>query len=238
VDWRRALGDRVRELRDERDFTRLDLAAKSGLSVRFLADVEAGRANPSLGSLYDLAGALDVDVAALLRKRARPVALLGLRGAGKSTVGKKVAKALSWPFVELDSEIEREAGMKLGELFALHGEAHYRTLEERVLRSLLTKSEPAVVATGGGLVTHEESWSLLRTGALTVWLQATPQEHWDRVLAQGDVRPMQQRARARAELEALYQARAPLYAAAELVVDTSARDADESAAQIAAAAKV
>ncbi len=236
--WKASLGERVRSLRDARGLTRAALSERSGLSLRFLAEVEGGRANPSLGSLHDLAGALDVDVIGLLERAqsARPVALLGLRGAGKSAVGKRVARGLGWSFVELDKEIEREAGMSLAELFALHGEAHYRTLERRVLMTLLGRADPAVIATGGGVVTHDESWGLLRSRALTVWLKATPQEHWDRVLAQGDVRPMHQRARARAELEALYAARAPLYAAADLVVDTSALDVDASAARIVALA--
>lgn len=235
--WKRDLGSRVRSLREARALTRQALAERSGLSLRFLADVEAGKANPSLGSLHDLADAFGVDVVSLLERppAERPIALLGLRGAGKSTVGKRVAKALGRRFVELDREIEREAGMSLGELFALHGEAHYRTLEERVLVGLLSMQDgarPAVVATGGGIVTHDESWRFLKSRALTVWLKATPQEHWDRVLAQGDVRPMEKRAQARAELEALHAARAPLYAAAELVVDTSRFDVDASAARI------
>jgi XRE family aerobic/anaerobic benzoate catabolism transcriptional regulator len=232
--WKRDLGARVRSLRDVRGLTRQALAERSGLSLRFLADVEAGKANPSLGSLHDLADALDVDVVSLLQRAEseRPVALLGLRGAGKSTVGRRVAKELGWPFVELDREIEREAGMSLAELFALHGENHYRTLEQRVLVGLLARERPFVVATGGGIVTHEESWRFLKDRALTVWLKATPQEHWDRVLAQGDVRPMEKRAQARLELEALHAARAPLYAEAELVVDTTRLDVEESAHRI------
>jgi XRE family transcriptional regulator, aerobic/anaerobic benzoate catabolism transcriptional regulator len=241
--WKRDLGARVRGLRDARALTRHALAERSGLSLRFLADVESGKANPSLGSLHELAAALDVDVIALLEPLTseRPVALLGLRGAGKSTVGKRVARALGRRFVELDREIEREAGMSLAELFALHGEAHYRTLEQRVLVALLsTRSggeKPLVVATGGGIVTHDESFRFLKSRSLTVWLKATPQEHWDRVLAQGDVRPMDKRAQARAELEALYAARAPAYSSAELVVDTSRQGVDESAAAIVAAAR-
>lgn len=238
--WKQALGDRVRALRDERGLTRQQLADRAHLSLRFLADVEGGKANPSLGSLHDLAGALGVDVIALLAPaqgavtKARPIALLGLRGAGKSTVGKRVAKQLGWPFVELDKEIEREAGMSLGELFALHGEAHYQTIEARVLHRLLSddssrnKNEPVVLATGGGIVTHDDTWRFLRARALTVWLKATPQEHWDRVLAQGDERPMAKRSRARAELEALHAARAPLYAAADVVVNTGALEVDGS----------
>lgn len=237
--WKQALGTRVRSLRDERGLTRQDVADRAQLSLRFLADVEGGKANPSLGSLHDLAKALDVDVTALLSaaKAARPLALLGLRGAGKSTLGKKVAKALGRAFVEVDREIEREAGMALGELFALHGEGHYRTLEERVLRELLARDAPLVLATGGGVVTHEESWRVLRARATTVWLKATPQEHWDRVLLQGDERPMKKRAQARAELEALHAARAPLYAAADIVVDTGVLAVDGSVRAIVDAAR-
>jgi XRE family transcriptional regulator, aerobic/anaerobic benzoate catabolism transcriptional regulator len=237
MDWKKALGERVRALRMERGLSQKELAESASLSLRFLADVEGGRANPSLGSLMDLASALGVDVVALVSRHTnhRSIALLGLRGAGKSTVGKKVARLLGWKFVELDKEIEREAGMSLAELFALHGEAHYRTLEHRVLVSLLTADAPIVVATGGGIVTHNESYNLLKQRAHTVWLKATPQEHWDRVLAQGDQRPMHQRARARAELEELYSERAPLYAQADLVVDTSAMDVERSAHRIAAA---
>ena len=232
-EWKRALGDRVRGLRDEHELTRQELADRAHLSLRFLADVEGGKANPSLGSLHDLAGALGVDVTSLLahdRTSARPIALLGLRGAGKSTVGKRVAKQLGWPFVELDKEIEREAGMSLGELFAMHGEAHYQTIEARVLHRLLSDDAkaPVVLATGGGIVTHDDTWRFLRARATTVWLKATPQEHWDRVLAQGDERPMAKRSRARAELEALHAARAPLYASADVVVNTGALEVDGS----------
>jgi XRE family aerobic/anaerobic benzoate catabolism transcriptional regulator len=238
--WKRELGERVRGLRDERGLTRQELADRAHLSLRFLADVEGGKANPSLGSLHDLARALDVDVIALLaheRTRARPLALLGLRGAGKSTVGKRLAKQLGWPFVELDQEIEREAGMSLAELFALHGEMHYQTLEARVLHRLLSDDAngPVVLATGGGIVTHDDAWRVLRSRATTVWLKATPQEHWDRVVAQGDERPMAKRSRARAELEALHTARAPLYASADVVVNTSARGVEGCVREVIAA---
>jgi XRE family aerobic/anaerobic benzoate catabolism transcriptional regulator len=238
--WKQALGLRVRSLRDARALTRQTLADRAHLSLRFLADVEAGKANPSLASLHELAGALDIDVTALLTvpKATRTIALLGLRGAGKSTLGKKVAKALGRAFVEVDGEVEREAGMSLGELFSLHGEGHYRMLEERVLRQLLERDPPLVLATGGGVVTHDESWRVLRRRATTVWLKATPQEHWDRVLAQGDERPMHKRAQARAELEALHAARALLYEAADVVVNTSALSVDGSVRAIVAAARV
>lgn len=232
--WKHMLARKVRNLREAAHATQKGIAEQSGLSLRFLADVEAGRANPSLQSLYALAGALHVDVVDLLERspRQRHVALLGLRGAGKSTIGKKVARQLGWELVEVDKEIEREAAMSLGQLFSLHGESHYRTLEERVLRKLLSSKQSLVLATGGGVVTHDESWRLLRAHALTVWLKATPQEHWDRVVAQGDGRPMQKRNTARQELESLYQTRAPLYGSADLVVDTTALDVDRSSTRI------
>lgn len=266
--WKEALGRRVRALRRDRGLTLKAAAEAAGLSVRFLSEVEAGRANPSLGSLRDLAAALSEDALSLLApegrsaahselhalvdaldpasaaaalrlvRRARldrrvpPIALLGLRGAGKSSVGARLAERLSRPFIELDRLIEREAGMDLGDLFELHGEERVRQLEGRVLERALDDAEPAVLATGGGLVTHKESWALLCERSLTVWLKATPQEHWDRVIAQGDLRPMANRSRARAELEALYEARASLYARAHLVVDTSRLCVDEVAERV------
>ena len=218
-----------------------ELARRSGLSLRLLALIEADQANPTLSSLQELARALGVDVVELLRPAAsaRPVALLGLRGAGKSTIGRRLAQEVDRTFVELDRLIERESGLSLQALFELHGEPHVRTLEARVLAELVAGGgpEPAavVVAVGGGLVTWPESWSLLKARALTVWLKATPQEHWDRVRAQGDERPMASRSRARAELEALWNARAPLYAEAELHIDTSVFDVDGATALIKAA---
>lgn len=232
MDPRRTLGERVKALRAAQGATRADVAAASGLSLRFLAEVEAGRANPSLTSLHDLARALHADVTELVRAETRPIALLGLRGAGKSTVGPRLAQKLAWPFVEVDREIEAEAGMPLASIFELHGEEHYRALERRVLARLLDARAPSVLATGGGVVTHPESFDLLRTRARTVWLQATPQAHWDRVVAQGDERPMARREQARAELEALHRARAPLYAQADVVVDTTATDVDGVCARI------
>jgi XRE family aerobic/anaerobic benzoate catabolism transcriptional regulator len=230
--------------------TAKQLAERAGLSARFLSSVEGGRANPSVGSLAEIARALGVELAALVAPegprgelvrwalehaddeatralahleqwdaKPRAVALLGLRGAGKSTYGPLLAEALGREFVEVDRRIEAEAGMDLGALFELHGEAHVRALEHRVLEELLD-GPPAVLEVGGGAVTHDESWRLLREKARTVWLQANPGAHWDRVVAQGDLRPMGGRERARAELEALYAERAPLYARAELVVDT------------------
>jgi XRE family aerobic/anaerobic benzoate catabolism transcriptional regulator len=149
------------------------------------------------------------------------IALVGLRGAGKSSIGKELAKRRGVRFVELDELIVREAQMTLATIFEIHGERYYRSLEREVLRRLLDEGQPLVVATGGSIVTDAETWGMLRSRARTVWLKASPKDHWDRVVAQGDVRPMRDRPRAKNELEQLLAARAPLYRESEIVVDTS-----------------
>jgi XRE family aerobic/anaerobic benzoate catabolism transcriptional regulator len=149
------------------------------------------------------------------------VALVGLRGAGKTTIGKSLAARLRVPFVELDALVEREAGLPLSAIFSLHGEAYYRRLAREVLARFLADTEAAVLATGGSVVTDRESYRLLQKRSRTVWLQATPEDHWRRVLAQGDVRPSAASPHAQDELRALLKTREPLYAQADLSVDTS-----------------
>jgi XRE family aerobic/anaerobic benzoate catabolism transcriptional regulator len=148
------------------------------------------------------------------------VALLGLRGAGKSTVGRRLARRLRVPFVELDRKVEEAAGLALAEIFALHGEDYYRRLEKETLTRLLDGGRPLVLACGGGLVTARDTYALLRRRALTVWLRAQPEDHWNRVVQQGDRRPMSH-PQAMGELRRLLRARDPLYAEAAHTVDTS-----------------
>jgi XRE family aerobic/anaerobic benzoate catabolism transcriptional regulator len=222
-----ALGRRVRSLRDERGLSQRALAERARLSLRFLADVEAGHGNISIGRLADLAAALGAPLGSLLpdapqaQARDRVIALLGLRGAGKSTVGQALAAELGRPFIELDEQIERRAGLRLAEIFEIHGEAYYRRLEREILRELLAGGRALVIATGGGLVSDAETWSLLRQQARTIWLRARPEDHWARVIAQGDARPMADRPRAMTELRAILDARGPLYAQADETVDTA-----------------
>lgn len=226
------LGRRVRERRQEQGLTLRELAGRSGLSQRFLVQVESGRGNPSVRSLAGLARALGTSSAVLLEPEpeAPPpppvVALLGLRGAGKTSVGTRLAERLEVPFVELDRRIEERAGLSLGEIFALHGEGYYRRLEREALEELLEEGRPLVLATGGGLVTSPRTWSLLRRRALTVWLRARPEEHWNRVLRQGDRRPMADNPGAMSELKELLSGREPLYAGASSSVITSGRSID------------
>ena len=222
-----AVGGVTRKLREGRGLTRRELAEKSGVSERFLADLETGQGNISLARLHDVARALGTSAGELLvaaqpeRQEKRVVALVGLRGAGKSTIGKALAEKLEVPFVELDALVEKDSGLSLSALFSLHGEAYYRRLAREVLIRFLAGADEAVIATGGGVVTDREAWRLLQKRCTTVWLQATPEDHWKRVLEQGDVRPGAASPHAQEELRALLKARGPLYAQAALSVDTS-----------------
>jgi XRE family transcriptional regulator, aerobic/anaerobic benzoate catabolism transcriptional regulator len=226
-----ALAERVRARRTERSLTLQQLARRARLSPRFLVQVEQGQANISVRKLAGLAAALDTTPGALLADPApaRPgaparlpvIALLGLRGAGKSTIGRRLARRLRVPFVELDRQVEEAAGLSLPELFALHGEAYYRRLEREALDRVLAEGGPLVLAIGGGLPASPETYARLREQALTVWLRAAPEDHWNRVVQQGDRRPMADHPEAMAELRRLLAAREPLYAQAAATVDTS-----------------
>ncbi len=226
------LADSVRSLRKARGWSRRELAERAGISERFLADVEAGAANPSLLRMAELAQALDVPVVQLLGGASggapgvRHVALLGLRGAGKSTIGPRLATRLSRAFVELDSRIEAATGLQLSEMFLVHGEAYYRQAERAALESLLAMDAPCVVAVGGGLVTEPTSFQSLRSQTTTVWLRADPKDHWQRVLNQGDTRPMADNERAFADLRRILAEREPYYRLADVVVETSGRGVD------------
>jgi len=223
------LGKAVRLLRRRRSMTLRSLAEQSGLSLRFLSDLEAGRANLSVVSLAAIARALHESPARLLdvepapSPRPRLISLLGLRGAGKTTVGRLLAGKLGVSFVELDRLIEAEAGVGLAEIFAFHGEDYYRALELSVLRRFLAGHREGVLATGGSVVTSPEAYRLLLEQTRTVWLKASAEEHWARVVRQGDFRPMENRPHAMAELRRRLKERELLYAKASLTCSTSGR---------------
>lgn len=233
-------GARVRSLRKTRGWSRRELAERTGISERFLADVESGRGNPSLLKVVELAQVLEVPVDSLLRVpervpatgARRSIALLGLRGAGKSTIGRQLAARLGLPFTELDQRIEEEAGLGLAELFQLHGEAYYREAERRALESLLSDDQVRVIATGGGVVTAPASYGLLKRKTHTVWLRAAPEDHWNRVLAQGDMRPMADNERAFSDLCSILAERERLYRHADVTIDTSSHSVEDAVAQL------
>lgn len=240
-----ALGNHVRELRRDRGWSRRALAEQTGISERFLADVESGKGNPSLLRLHQLATTLGNSVSALLAAaeeralggRGERLALLGLRGAGKSSIGQAVAATVGCSFLELDAEVERRAGLSLGQLFELGGEEDFRHMERETLRHTLADGpRPLALATGGGLVTDRETFDLLRAHAFTIWLRATPEDHWDRVVAQGDTRPMRgdDREGAFAALRRILAQREPRYREADATVDTSGKDIAAVAAEVAA----
>jgi XRE family aerobic/anaerobic benzoate catabolism transcriptional regulator len=218
-------------------WTLRDIADRSGVSSRFLSDLEAGRGNISISRLADVAQALDVTLVSLLpseEKRKPVVSLVGLRGAGKSTIGKALAKRTGASFLELDALIEKQANLSLGELFSLHGEAYYKRLAYDILLKLLPQNKPMVIATGGSIVTDPETWQLLKRRTHTVWIKATPEDHWKRVLGQGDTRPMANRTSAMTELRAILSQRSPVYAEASQTIDTSAVRVNEAVRMIAA----
>ena len=220
------LGDRVRAWRSEHGMTRKALSASCGISERYLAQLEAGEGNISVLLLRKVARAMGVPVEQLVREDApdqRPIALLGLRGAGKSTLGEKLAQALGVPFVELDREVEKEAGAALGEVFAMYGQDAYRRFERRALERVLAKGERAVIATGGSLVTDSDTYKLLLERCTCVWLKASPEDHMGRVIAQGDMRPFKGRSAALDEIKKLLDDRNRLYSRANATVDTSGK---------------
>jgi XRE family aerobic/anaerobic benzoate catabolism transcriptional regulator len=231
-----SLGRRARALRLARGWTLREVAERSGMSARFIVQLEAGRGNISVRRLAEVARALDTTPAALLTPSdAGPspvIALLGLRGAGKTTIGRRLAKRRRVPFVELDRRVEEAADLSLGELFTLHGEDYYRRLERDVLQQVLDDARPMVLATGGGLVASADTFALLRRSAMTIWLRATPEDHWNRVVRQGDRRPMADHPQAMADLRALLARREPLYALADHAVDTSAASVEEVVKEI------
>jgi len=267
-----ALGDKLREARAKKGLSRKVLAADSGVSERYLAQLEAGLGNVSILLLRQIASALDLSLIDLLaedseedaelslttqflrklprqklaavysqlvrdygnarNERMKRIALIGLRGAGKSTLGAKLAKTLAAPFVELDREIEREAGTSLSEIFLLYGQPGYRRYERRCLKNVLEKNERAVIATGGSIVSEPGTYELLLSSCFTVWLKAAPEEHMARVVAQGDTRPMAGNDQAMEDLRRILETRAMLYRQADVVVDTAGKSVEKSLAEL------
>jgi XRE family aerobic/anaerobic benzoate catabolism transcriptional regulator len=275
-DYLKFLGDQVRRARTRRGMTRKLLARDSGVSMRYLAQLEGGKGNISILLLHRIARALDVPLEVLVLEGPEPpvdlvhtveflrrlpvedleharqlllrhfggmdnasrrdrIALIGMRGAGKSTLGALLAKHLDVPFIELDRLIEEESGVTLSAIFDLYGQSGYRRLERQCLDQVLERRRRFVLSTGGSLVSEPATFQLLLTTCFTIWLRTSMEEYMQRVIAQGDMRPMADNREAMADLERILAAREPLYNKADETIDTSGRTVEESLALLLAA---
>jgi XRE family aerobic/anaerobic benzoate catabolism transcriptional regulator len=275
IDFLQRLGDRVKEERARRGMTRKILARDSGVSERYLAQLESGQGNISILLLRELARALDVSLEALVREGPEPpvdlahaieflrglgsedlsearrlllshfggidtaarngrIALIGLRGAGKSTLGRLLGERLGVPFIELDREIEKSSGLSLSEIFDLYGQAGFRRQERRTLNRVLETHSKFVLAAGGSIVAEAGTFAELLMSCFTVWIRARPAEHMQRVIAQGDMRPMADNREAMADLERILTGREALYSKADAQVDTAGRSIDDALEALAA----
>jgi len=165
-------------------------------------------------------------------QRRRRIALIGLRGGGKSTLGRLLAEQLEVPFIELDREIERRSGATLNEIFDMFGQETFRRAEREALDDVLRQHPQFVIATSGSIVTEPGTLELLLASCLTVWVRAEPQEHMARVMAQGDMRPMAGSARAMEDLKSILKSREPLYAKAEVALSTTGKTPEQNLAEL------
>lgn len=165
-------------------------------------------------------------------RQKRRLALIGLRGAGKTTLGSRLAREYKRPFIQLASEIERLAGMNVSEIFSLSGEDYYRRLEEKALIETLKRHDDCIIETGGSIVTELNLLNLLLKSCHVVWLSASAEEHMQRVIDQGDMRPIENNDDAMSDLRRLMQQRTSFYQQAHAHIDTSARTVDESMAEL------
>ena len=273
-----SLGERVRQFRARRGMTRKILARDSGVSERYLAQLETGHGNISILLLRRVAAAMGMPLADLLQEgperpveytlarqildalpatelapayrvlaqtigsttqssRAGRIALIGLRGAGKTTLGRRLAEHLGMPFVEIADVVAAESGTSLSEIFSLYGQAAYRRYERRAVEKVIAEHERAVIATGGSLVSEPATYELLLRACHTIWIAASPADHMGRVMAQGDLRPMKASREAMADLKRILENRRELYGRAAATVDTSGKDSEESFAALLAAAR-
>lgn len=262
-----AVGERVRKARQRKGIARRVLSELSGVSQRYLAQLENGGGNISIALLHKVARALDHRVEWLVgeddpwgsetarfaelyrfatseqrqkvmkvllpaqpeQMRRRRICLIGLRGAGKSTLGRRLGAELSLPFVELNRDIEEQSGMPVTDVMALYGQEGYRRLERQALERVVATSDAVVLAVAGGIVSEPETFAFLLRNFHTIWLKAPPETHMKRVKEQGDERPMAGNPKAMEELTSILTSREALYAKAEGVVDTNGRSPEESA---------
>ena len=232
------VGERVRRARAERRWSRRELAETSRVSQRHLAQLESGHGNISIVLLARIADALGTSLESLVAEgairtdKARRIALIGLRGAGKSTLGRAAAERLGIAFLETNDVIAAAAGMPVGEVIALYGQEGYRHLERQALQQIAKERDCALVAVAGGIVTEPDAYAYLRARFHTIWLRAAPEEHMTRVRGQGDERPMTGTPDAFGELQRILAGRETLYAQADMQLDTSGALPAESVAAL------
>jgi XRE family aerobic/anaerobic benzoate catabolism transcriptional regulator len=204
------------------------LPQTGGLSAPYARIIDLlGRASP--GDLSAIAELIERRIeGAAATDRARRIALVGLRGAGKSTLGKMLAEKLGVPFIELDRMVEQEYGASMPLLIEMSGVATFKRLERACLERVVSENECAVIATAGGIVSNPETYALLLRRSHTVWISAQPEEHMSRVMKQGDFRPMARNREAMADLHAILEARGMDYARAEATLDTSGAPVQQS----------
>jgi XRE family aerobic/anaerobic benzoate catabolism transcriptional regulator len=198
---------------------------------RFLEQLPASR-------LEDVVARLTREFGKEEEMRRRRIALIGLRGAGKTTLGAKLGSAMNMTFVELDREIEKDTGIPLAEIFSLYGQPGYRAIEKRTLERVMNEHERGIFSVGGGVVSEKETYDFLLSHCYTVWIKAEPEEHMSRVIAQGDFRAMAESERAMEDLRQILEAREPLYRKADTVLDTTGATVDESFAKLKAALEI
>ena len=272
ADLQKQVGERVRMARERKGLSRRVLSEQSGVSPRYLAQLEGGEGNISIGLLQRVAIALDhridwlispedpwtsptLRMAELFRaadratqdsvmtlltrdsgaaERGQRLCLVGLRGAGKSTLGRAIGAALDLPFVELNREIETVGGMPIEEIMALYGQEGYRKLEADALDRIIATHDRMILAVAGGIVAEPETYTRLLARFHTVWIKASPQEHMDRVRAQGDERPMAGNPEAMAQLRSILDSREAPYARAHAQLDTTGKPPETSMRELSA----
>ena len=226
------VGARVRKARQLKGSPRRVVSERSGVSMRYLAQLEAGEGNISIGRLAQVAMVLDVPLEKLVGEddpwaseasRAGRICLVGLRGAGKSTLGSSVGAALDLPFLELNREIEEHSGMPVTELMALYGPEGYRDLEAQAIERVIAGRKRVILAVAGGIVSEPVTYERVLNNFHTIWIMAKPEEHMARVRAQGDLRPMEGNPQAMQQLRAILASREALYGRAHARLETSGR---------------
>ena len=262
------IGSVIRSYRSQRGMSRQILANRSGISMRYLAQLESGAGNPTLAILKNIAYSLNVTLSTLLFLKSNKdskiesikskfdqynnsqikkitnfldkidndnkkfnknkIALIGLRGAGKSTIGNLYSKDYNIPMYEVTNEVEKLGGMNISEIIELGGQEMYRRLEFNAIHKFYKYKNKLIISTGGSIVSEKETFNFLLKNFYTVWIKANPKEHMNRVIKQGDSRPMRSNPKAMDDLYNILKERQHLYAKANLIIDTENKDVNTS----------